>query len=114
MIGPTTDVGPSYSNDGQRIMFERAEPGSTTVRPFVANADGSDVREAFPGRTDLTAFGWAPDSERGVLVAAVAGKGSSSIVNLGTGAETTLNVDLDVAGATGVRATTSSSSRPRW
>jgi dipeptidyl aminopeptidase/acylaminoacyl peptidase len=80
-------------------MFERTELGSTAVRMYIANADGSGVREAFPGRTDIVQYAWAPDSERAVLVATVAGKGVVSIFNLGTGADTPLNLDLDVASA---------------
>ena len=41
--GPAVDSRPIFSRDGTRIAFVRSDPGGTTQRLMVANADGSGL-----------------------------------------------------------------------
>ena len=55
ITGPTLDSGPFFSNDGQRILFDRAAASTPDLKTiFIANADGSGVRPAFPTGPDIT------------------------------------------------------------
>jgi hypothetical protein len=59
--GPTGDGGPYFSNDGRRFVFDRGEfrPATSAVSAlFIANADGSGVRElSRPARTSAGSSG---------------------------------------------------------
>jgi Tol biopolymer transport system component len=61
--GPENDAAPGFSPDGTRIAFLR-EAG-TSLGLFVADDDGSDLREitTYPAN-DLIWANWAPDSRR--------------------------------------------------
>jgi hypothetical protein len=97
--GPTIDSGPFFSNDGRLILFDRAESASGPSTIFVANADGSGIRPAFPTGPDISWFEWAPSLDRAVLTESVNGKGTVATVDLVTGALTPLPLDLDVDAA---------------
>ena len=98
--GPTIDSGPFYSNDGQRILFDRAAATAPDVKAiYVANADGSGARPAFPTGPDITWFEWAPNVDRAVLTESLNGKGTVATVDLVTGVRTALALDLDVEAA---------------
>jgi len=100
ITGPMLDTGPSFSNDGRRILFDRAAASTPDLKTiFIANADGSGVRSAFPTGPDITWFEWAPTVDRAVLTEIVNGKGTVATVDLVTGARTALPLDLDVQAA---------------
>jgi Tol biopolymer transport system component len=72
IVGPGADSGPLVSPDGAKFAFVRQNPGSGAIAMFVANADGSAVRE-LSGIPDAPAsMAWSPDSTR---LAAVADNG---------------------------------------
>lgn len=99
ITGPAVDSGPFFSNDGQRILFDRRTAGVASSTVFIANADGSGVRPAFPAGPDITWFEWSPTSDRALLTEMVNGKGTFATVDLATGARTALSLDLDVQAA---------------
>jgi WD40 repeat protein len=100
--GPTADAGPFYSYDGRRFVFDRAPPGSRNYTEssslYIANADGSEVRELFPGGTGFS-FSWLPNSDRVLITSMVGGKGAISIGNVKDQTTTDIRLDLDVASA---------------
>jgi WD40 repeat protein len=101
ITGPTVDTGPFFSNDGQRIVFDRAAASTPDLKTtFIANADGTGVRPAFPTGPDITWFDWAPNIDHAVLTETVDGRGTLATVDLATGARTALPLDLDVQSAT--------------
>ena len=73
ITGPAVDSGPFFSNDGQRILFDRRTAGVASSTVFIANADGSGVRPAFPAGPDITWFEWSPTSDRALLTEMVNG-----------------------------------------
>ncbi len=97
--GPTIDSGPFFSNDGQRILFDRATSAGGPSTLFIANADGSDVHPALPDGTQINWFEWSPNRDQAVFVELADGKGSVSIADLATKARKALPLDLDVAAA---------------
>jgi hypothetical protein len=99
ITGPTIDSGPFFSNDGQRIVFDRRAAGSTSSTLFIANADGSGARPAFATGQDITWFEWEPTVDRALLTTMIGGKGTVATVDLATGVQTALPLDLDVQAA---------------
>ena len=98
--GATFDGGPYYSHDGQRFVFDRGTSTTDTATAlYIANADGSDVRELFPAGTDVGWFEWSPTDDRAVITPTVDGKGTIAIVNLADGNRTAVSTDLDVVAA---------------
>ncbi len=57
----TFDVEPEYSPDGTRIVFGRIDPASEEEAIFVADADGSHVRQVTPYARGLEHPRWSPD-----------------------------------------------------
>jgi Tol biopolymer transport system component len=99
--GPTADGGPWFSNDGQRFIFDRkASPSASTSAMFVANADGSNVRELFPDEVNLGSLSWSPSGDRVLITPTIGGRGTISIVNVDDLTTKNLALDLDVAAAT--------------
>jgi Tol biopolymer transport system component len=97
ITGPTLDGGPYFSNDGQRFVFDRG-PTEAAKALYIANADGTGVRELFPANS-VTWFEWVPNSDRGLVVSTVGGKGTVSILNVIDRSSTNISLDLDVAAA---------------
>ena len=98
--GPTFDGGPFFSNDGQRILFDRGTSAAGPTTLLIANADGSGIRPAFPTGPAINWFEWAPSVDRAVLTELVNGKGTLATVDLATGTRTALPLDLDIQAAT--------------
>ena len=95
--GSTFDGGPYYSHDGQRFVFDRGTSTTDTATAlYLANADGSDVRELFPAGTDIGWFEWSPTDDHAVITPTVNGKGTIVIVNLADRSRTNVPIDLDV------------------
>jgi serine/threonine protein kinase/Tol biopolymer transport system component len=60
------DTNPSFSPDGQRFVFMRAnDPDPGKYHLLIANADGSDEKSIFTGRMDklLADSAWSPDGK---------------------------------------------------
>ena len=98
--GPAFDSGPFYSHDGQRFVFNRGTSATDTATAlYLANEDGSDVRELFPAGIDIGWFEWSPTDDRAVITPTVDGKGTLAIVNLADRSRTNIPIDLDVTAA---------------
>ena len=61
LVGPAADSGPLVSPDGTRFAFVRRDPGSETTDTFVANADGSAIRQLSFMPNAPTSMVWSPD-----------------------------------------------------
>lgn len=67
VTGPENDIGPRFSRDGLSIAFARRSwPTTDTV--FVANADGSGLRQVAGPLPGLKAADWSPDNSQLALV----------------------------------------------
>lgn len=79
--GPETDIGPVFSRDGTRLVFERrieGEPGSG--RLFVVNADGSGLTLVTPERPFvLGPYQFSPDGSEVMYTSLVDGVSTISI-----------------------------------
>lgn len=61
--GPTIETYPTWSPDGTRLAFTRAEPGSGGYGLYVTNADGTGLTRLATG-TSTIALAWSPDGAR--------------------------------------------------
>ncbi len=101
IAGPTIDVGPFFSFDGQWLFFDRRDAVETEGSLYVAKADGSDIRPLLRPDEKGTWFDFTPDTDRAIVVSIVAGKGGViSMMNLVDGSRVELPLDLDVGSAT--------------
>lgn len=97
IIDATTDSNPWFSNDGSKFVFERGIDGSGRSL-FIANADGSEVREVLGPAGQIDWLDWSPDGTRLVISRWDDPRGAITIVDAGDGTATTLQVDLKVFG----------------
>jgi Tol biopolymer transport system component len=65
--GPENDVGPQFSRDGLSFVFARLT-SPTTRTMFVADADGSNVRQVAVPLPDVKWVDWSPDGSQLALV----------------------------------------------
>jgi len=93
---------PSWSPDGQRITFARAEPDPNAPPPSVnvASADGSGRRELSPGAMP----DWSPDGLRIAFTSEAGGDGTGKVSVMNTDGSGTRQFD----------GTPTSDSEPRW
>ena len=78
------DVPGRFSRDGKQVAFLSDRTGWAEV--WIANADGSQLRQATTLRaTELLIGGWSPDSRRLVIDAAIAGNSDVFLVSLDGG-----------------------------
>jgi Tol biopolymer transport system component len=86
VASPETDVGPRFSRDGTRLVFERTVPGGGS-QIYVVSVDGSDLTRVTPKTVFLTPsvlgeaweqYQFSPDG-RSILIATSAGKPGISI-----------------------------------
>ncbi len=91
ITGPTKDLAPWFSRDGRQFMFVR-ETSPETGSYWVANADGSNLREVIPAPVEW--FEWSDDGGRVVVNRRINARSETSIVDVSTG--TTIALDLDV------------------
>lgn len=90
--GAANDVAPTFSNDGRRVAFLRTFSHELAA-VFVANADGSGVRQVTPTWPSIESFNWAPDGERLAVTRKVGGRHETEIVAVETGESTPLDLD---------------------
>ncbi|HET9666120.1 MAG TPA: hypothetical protein VFP09_05170, partial [Desertimonas sp.] len=90
--GPTQDIAPWFSPDGRRFVFVRTVTDGEAY--FVADADGSNVRELVAPQVEW--FEWSPGSDRIVVWQSVGDQGVTSVVDVESGASTQLDVGLDI------------------
>jgi Tol biopolymer transport system component len=93
--GPTNDVAPTFSNDGRRLAFMRTF-SHVLAAVFIANADGSGVRQVTPTWPSIESFHWSPDGEQLSVTRKVRNLYESEIVAVATGESTPLNLDAQL------------------
>lgn len=90
---PTDDVGPWFSRDGQRLLFERQTPPMLSAF-WVANADGSDAHELVPKPVEW--FEWSNDSTKLIATRLLGGPTETSIYSVLDGTSAVLDVGMEV------------------
>lgn len=91
--GPTQDIAPWFSPDGRRFVFVGNVSDGEAY--FVADADGSNVRELVAPQVEW--LEWSPGSDRIVVVRhAVGDQSVASVVDVESGASTQLDVGFDI------------------
>jgi Tol biopolymer transport system component len=98
--GSTFDGGPAYLPDGQRFLFDR---GTSATDPapalFIANADGTGVRQLLKDETGIIWLDPSPSGDRVLVTRKIAQTGTVSIVDIKSGTSTTLDLGLNVTSA---------------
>jgi dipeptidyl aminopeptidase/acylaminoacyl peptidase len=88
IAGPTNDVAPWFSRDGQHFLYLRILGGQQ--EQWIANADGSNQRQLVPASAVWVE--WAPEGDRLVVTRTASGGGEeTSIMNVADGTSTPLN-----------------------
>lgn len=87
--GPTRDIAPRFARDGSRFMFIRLSQDEVGAF-WSANADGSGAHAVVP--EPVESFDWSPTGDRIVVDRPVDGKPQTTIVDLVSGATSTLGV----------------------
>ena len=95
--GTTVDRYPWFTPDGQRIAFSRPVAGTDTEVTYVANRDGSNARELVPAGPVIEWFDWSATGDRAVIIRPVDGVATVQVVDVATGAITTLDPGPGVA-----------------
>ena len=90
--GPTEDIAPWFSPDGRRFVFVREVTDGEAY--FVADADGSNVRELVGPQ--VAWFEWSPGSDRIVVQQTVRGEDVTSVVDVASGTSTRLDLGMDI------------------
>ena len=92
ITGPTQDDAPWFSPDGRQFVFVRTVPDGEAY--FLADADGSDVRQLVAPQVEW--FEWSPGSDRIVVRQEIRGEGVVSVVDVESGTSTRLDLGLDI------------------
>lgn len=95
VVGPETDVAPTFSRDGSMFMFLR-HVDTNMDAVYVANSDGSRLRQILGGQFDLSRFEWSPSGTQAAVVSMINGLHALSIVNIDGTASTTLDLGMNV------------------
>lgn len=98
--GDTFDVGPVMAPDGSVFVFERGVRAADP-RPavFIANADGSDVRQLLEPNVRLDLLVWSPTADRIVIHHDHERADRLTVVSTIDGTTTTLPTGIDVDAA---------------
>jgi len=92
--GAEYDTDPWFTNDGRRFAFDRSDHGSRAL--WIANADGSGARQLLPAAAKISGFEWSPTGDRIALRRDSDHPGTIQIVDAGTGATTSFDLDMTV------------------
>ncbi|MCZ7546246.1 MAG: hypothetical protein M5R40_23190 [Anaerolineae bacterium] len=89
-----TDWFPRWSPDGARVAFVSGGPDADDFQIYVADADGSNVRQVTTDAAALKGFPvWSPDGTRLAYVAAVDGARDVFVIDVAGGAPARLTDD---------------------
>lgn len=94
--GPETDVGPRFSRDGTRLVFERKASGSRGPGLlFVVGANGKGLTQVTPAPAIRQAYQFSPDGSEIMFTSVVDGTSSISIAKSdGSGNVRTLDLGM--------------------
>ena len=95
IAGATFDVDPWFSNDGTKFAFDRLIGMERAL--FIANSDGSSVRQLLEPAALIKIFDWSPDGRRIVIIREGDPRGVVTIVDAMDGSPTTFSIDLDIS-----------------
>ncbi len=98
ITGPELASNPWFSNDGTRFAFDRRTAGSPPGL-FVANADGTNVRQVADPAPEISWFDWSPTGDRFALSRAGDPPGQVTIMDSSDGSTTTFQLGLEIATA---------------
>lgn len=95
---PELDSHPRFSNDGTRFAFDRRTAGGEAAL-FVANADGTNLRQLAGPAPEITWFDWSPSGDRMALSRSGDPEGQVTIMDASDGSITTFQLELQIASA---------------
>jgi Tol biopolymer transport system component len=99
ITGPANDIGPVWSPDGTRLVFERMTEAHSTL--FIARDDGTRLRELTPdGLDDVRSYEVSPDGASVAIVAGIDGIPSLYVARADGGGLHRLQTGSQVWGAT--------------
>ena len=95
---PELDSNPWFSNDGTRFAFDRRTAGSPAAL-FIANADGTDVRQIAGPAPEISWFDWSPTGDRFALSRAGDPPGQVTIMDVSDGSTKDFELELEIVSA---------------
>ena len=99
IAGPATDTDPMFMNRGDRILFTRTDSGAAPAL-FIADADGSNVRQLIGGDTPIAWADWTANGDRIIYTSVVGDVATTAILDVATGTSKKIDVGtaIDAAG----------------
>ncbi len=95
---PELESNPWFSNDGTRFAFDRRTPGGPAAL-FIANADGTGLRQLAEPAPEISWFEWSPTGDRIALARNGDPSGLVTIMDPSDGSTTTFQLELEIATA---------------
>jgi Tol biopolymer transport system component len=95
---PELDANPWFSNDGTRFAFDRRTPGGPAAL-FIANADGTGLRQLAEPAPEISWFEWSPTGDRIALARNGDPANQVTIMDPSDGSTTTFQLEIEVASA---------------
>ncbi len=95
---PELESNPWFSNDGTRFAFDRRTPGSPAAL-FLANADGTGLRQLAEPAPEISWFEWSPTGDRIALARNGDPSSQVTIMDPSDGSTTTFQLEIEVASA---------------
>ncbi len=96
--GSELDANPWFSNDGSQFAFDRRTAGGPAAL-FVANGDGTNLRQIADPAPEIGWFDWSPTGDRISLSRSGDARGLVTILDPADGSTSSFELDMDVVEA---------------